>query len=50
MNKHTVKVIWKVVVAVSGIIHTGSQLYSGRKQQQEFEDLKKVVAELQKKG
>ena len=50
MNKNTVKIVWKVVTLVAGVIHTGNQFYTGRKQHQEFEDLKKAVAELQKKG
>ena len=50
LNKVNSKTILSAIVTVAGLITTVDQLVSGRKQAAEFEEMKKVVAELQKKN
>lgn len=50
MNKDTGKAILGVIVSIASVITMVDQFVSGRKQQQEFEDMKKAVAELQNKN
>lgn len=42
--------ILSAIVTIAGVITTVDQLVSGRKQAAEFEEMKKAVAELQKKS
>lgn len=50
MNKNTGKAILGAIVSVASIITMIDQFVSGKKQEKEFEDMKKAVAELQKKN
>lgn len=50
LNKATGKTILGAIVTVAGIITTIDQLVTGKKQEKEFEALKKAVADLQQKN
>ena len=50
MNKNTGKAVLSVIVTIASVISMADQFISGKKQQKEFEDMKKAVAELQKKN
>jgi hypothetical protein len=50
MNKNTGKAILSVIVTLASAITMVDQFVSGKKHEKEFEDMKKAVAELQKKN